>query len=328
MTMLGEYAFHTYEISGHVWYDPNENGTKSGTAETAMEGITIEVKRTADDSVVATTETNTEGNYSFELLEGEGLYLELTLPDGYKLTRQSESDHTVSANDSDFIRTTNRFNLPTVLRNGTYTNLSAGLVKIPVLTAPDILVMAGETANPTASAQWDYGRATIHYEEALDTTYASVASDGTVSGNQEGTTTATVWVENRLGDRVEETYKITVLSQSVSFTLTKQLTKAAEADETFIFMIQDADSVFYTTLTVAKGSTAASITVEGMAPGSYTVTELDSNWRFKNTGTPSQTQQLSDHNADYSFTFTNEQTTSQWLSGNANVVNKMAPQNP
>lgn len=324
---LGKFVYNTYKISGNVWYDPNENGSQSGTKEINLEGITVEVKRTADNSVVATAKTDAKGLYSFELTEGEGLYLEVNLPEGYKLTKQSIQDHTVTAADSDFDRRTNRFNMPEVMRNGTYTNISAGLVKLPTLTVDDITVTVGETLQIQPDVEWDYGKATVHYEEANDTAIATVTTDGIVSGVKPGKTTATAWVENTLGDRVEVTYDIIVSEELVEFTLSKSLTEIASEDETFVFMISGNGSTFYTTLTVTEGNSSASIKITGLEKGSYTVTELDSNWRYENTGNASQTIELNDINTAYSCSFTNEKMSDQWLSNSVKVVNTMT-QNP
>ena len=321
--MLGGYTFRTYKLSGNVWYDLNENGLKSGTKETGMEGVTVMLKRAEDDSTVATEITDENGEFIFEAVEGDGLYMEIALPEGHKLTKMVGAEFTSSATDSDFDRSTNRLTLPEVLRNGTYTNVSAGLVKLPVITAPDIEVIVDETAPPEATVQWDYGAKKPQYEAAEDTSIATVTPEGVVSGLQEGETKASVWVENTLGDRVEAEYKITVKPQVVGFTLTKTLTSPAEKDETFVFEVNGAGKVFYVTVTVQEGSSSGQAVVENLGPGTYKVTELDTNWRYGNTGEASQSQELTDHTASYTFTFTNSKDSEQWTSGSDKVTNTM-----
>ncbi len=51
-------------ISGQVFIDRNNNGDKNGTADTGLSGQTIELLDSAN-SVVATTTTDSDGNYSF-----------------------------------------------------------------------------------------------------------------------------------------------------------------------------------------------------------------------------------------------------------------------
>ena len=249
--------------------------------------------------------------------------MEIALPEGHKLTKMVGAEFTSSATDSDFDRSTNRLTLPEVLRNGTYTNVSAGLVKLPVITAPDIEVIVDETAPPEATVQWDYGAKKPQYEAAEDTSIATVTPEGVVSGLQEGETKASVWVENTLGDRVEAEYKITVKPQVVGFTLTKTLTSPAEKDETFVFEVNGAGKVFYVTVTVQEGSSSGQAVVENLGPGTYKVTELDTNWRYGNTGEASQSQELTDHTASYTFTFTNSKDSEQWTSGSDKVTNTM-----
>ena len=322
VTMLGQYTFHLYELSGQVWYDRDENGTLNSPY---AEGIKVHLKREADGSIVDTQITGASGKYKFVMNEGEGLYAEVEAPEGYKLTKESGNmDFTASGTDSDFKRETNRVDLPDPLVKGSYGNLGAGLVKLPVVTAPDITVPIGDTAEPKASAQWEKGTPTLHYEQAADTGTATVREDGKVTGVKIGSTTAKVWVENSLGDRVEAEYTITVLPQPVSFTLTKELTEAAGEDETFVFEISGEGKTFYQTVTVAAGSTSGSVKVRNLAPGSYTVKEIESNWRYENTGSGSRTQELTDHEGNYTFTFTNRKDTDEWVSGKAKVTNTMA----
>ena len=103
--------------------------------------------------------------------------------------------------------------------------------------------------------------------------------------------------------------------------------KVTKEDETFVFEISGEGKTFYQTVTVAAGSTSGSVKVRNLAPGSYTVKEIESNWRYENTGSGSRTQELTDHREEYMFTFTNAKTTDEWVSGKAKVDNVMSVSN-
>lgn len=340
--ILGEYVSRIYALQGSVWNDKNEDGTMA-SSEAKAAGITVNVKRLSDDSVVATQMTDTNGNFKFLLYEGKNLYLEIETAAGYRLTRQSvNSDFTATGSDSDFNRETNRLQLPSILANGSYENIGAGIIRLPVLSAPDMTVAEGKQIAGKAAATSDKtSKLLLNYEKSADENIAvvkegastsnstSVGSIGWITGNSLGETTAKVWVENSLGDRVESTYKITVVPDVVDFTLGKNLTSASREDETFVFMIEhqdedgQTDEVFYQTVKIPAGSQSGSIEIKKVKPGSYRITELDSNWRYSAQGGNVKNITMDDSEESYRVDFTNTKDTDAWISGKTEVTNTM-----
>ncbi len=95
------------EIGDYVWYDTNYNGIQED-GEAAVEGVTVNLYD-EDDSQVATTITNSNGEYGFTDLQPGIYYLEFdltTLPTGFEPTRQNEGSD--DALDSDADPTTGR----------------------------------------------------------------------------------------------------------------------------------------------------------------------------------------------------------------------------
>ncbi len=111
--------------------------------------------------------------------------------------------------------------------------------------------------------------------------------------------------------------------------ITKTLTAAATEAETFVFQIQrlapDGSAlggIFYATITIPQGQTSASIRLAGLYASNYSVTELQSNWRYSTVGGASQTVAVTrDGNA--TVTFSNQKTNDHWLSDKAEVSNQM-----
>lgn len=340
--ILGEYVSRIYALQGSIWNDKNEDGTMA-SSEAKAAGITVNVKRLSDDSVVATQMTDTNGNFKFLLYEGKDLYLEIETAAGYRLTRQSvNSDFTATGSDSDFNRETNRLQLPSILAKGSYENIGAGIIRLPILSAPDMTVAEGKQIAGKAAATSDRtSKLLLNYEKSADENIAvvkegaaasnstSVGSIGWITGNSLGETTAKVWVENSLGDRVESTYKITVVPDVVDFTLGKNLTSASREDETFVFMIEhqdesgQTDEIFYQTVKIPAGSQSGSIEIKKVKPGSYRITELDSNWRYSAQGGNVKNITMDDSEESYRVDFTNTKDTDAWISGKTEVTNTM-----
>lgn len=132
-------AVVTYPISGqamvgdYVWYDKNRNGIQDA-GETGVAGITVELHRAADDSIVATTVTDANGRFSFQnLVAGVPEYLRFVVGYGYGFTAPAQgSDINI---DSDVDPNTGRtapFTLQAGVPNDDH---DAGLSQVPnVLT--------------------------------------------------------------------------------------------------------------------------------------------------------------------------------------------------
>lgn len=345
--ILGSYTSRVYSLKGTLWLDRNENGTMDNS-EPKANGIAVQVKRISDDAVVDTQVTDANGNYEFILYNGENLYMEIAVEEGQKLTRQtSNKDFTASGADSDFERETNRYVLPSVLSKGTYQNLGAGIVRLPVISAPDVTVAKGKAVKGQAAVASDWtNNPKINYEVSEDEATAIVKTGvvttnsntpdtpGWVSGVELGTTKAGVWTENSLGDRVEAEYQIRVVPDVVDFTLGKNLSAASEEEETFVFMMERMDEdgmvteTFYQTIRIPAGSMSSSVSVKGVTPGNYRVTELDANWRYSAVGGQTRTIDMTDSEQAYRVDFTNQKDTDGWVSGKTGVTNTMQEVTP
>lgn len=93
-------------------------------------------------------------------------------------------------------------------------NIDAGFVYLPTLTAGDVKVMVKNTVQADAHVTVPAGSLTpsLNFEEAADPAVAHVDGSGMITGKTVGSdTTASVWVVNTLGDRIDESYQIHVL---------------------------------------------------------------------------------------------------------------------
>lgn len=347
--VYGTYSqYGHYTVSGTIWFDNNENGVLD-LLEPKGSDITLKLRRSSDDTIIDTQVTDVNGNYEFSVNEGRDLYVEIELAEKQKLTKQTTaSDFTFSSYDSDFSRETNRFVLPSLLKNGNYGKLGAGIIRLPELTAPDMEVAIGKSIAGKVKATSDRtNNLLLHYEASEDESIATVKvgeintniiaspnSVGGISGITLGSTEAMVWVENSLGDRVESTYKITVVPDVVNFTLGKNLTSASREDETFVFMIEhqdedgQTDEVFYQTVRIPAGSQSGSIEIKKVKPGNYRITELDSNWRYSAQGGNVKNISMDDSEESYRVDFTNRKDTDAWVSGKTEVTNIMQDTTP
>lgn len=96
-------SLDTSDISGYAWNDSNMNGVQNGW-ESAYSWATIHLLN-ASWSIIATTNTDTSGNYSFTWVLVWNYGLEIVVPAGFTLS--PTGGWTIST-DSDFDRTTNK----------------------------------------------------------------------------------------------------------------------------------------------------------------------------------------------------------------------------
>ncbi|MCU7846813.1 MAG: carboxypeptidase regulatory-like domain-containing protein [Candidatus Thiodiazotropha sp. (ex Lucinoma kastoroae)] len=93
------------KIGDRIWYDANGNGRQDlDLNEGGVAGVTIDLRNQVNGSILATTTTNSMGNYLFDNLDA-GYYAvdvrESTLPTGYEFTtRNATSDNLDSDADS------------------------------------------------------------------------------------------------------------------------------------------------------------------------------------------------------------------------------------
>ncbi|MEG0297559.1 MAG: SdrD B-like domain-containing protein [Clostridium sp.] len=70
-------------VSGTVWYDKNCNGIQE-PGEVVVEGATVKLYNSVDNSLVAVTTTDVNGKYLFNNLPTGSYYIKVELPLGYK----------------------------------------------------------------------------------------------------------------------------------------------------------------------------------------------------------------------------------------------------
>jgi len=87
-----------YAVGDYVWFDANANGIQDPN-EIGVQGVTVTLRRAADDWVVATTATDENGWYLFDQLNSGSYYVEFAAKDGYLWTRPTQG--TNAAIDSD-----------------------------------------------------------------------------------------------------------------------------------------------------------------------------------------------------------------------------------
>ncbi|MCB7305632.1 hypothetical protein NE683_08045 [Bariatricus massiliensis] len=329
---LAEFIYYPYTVSGHVFLDKDENGTQDG-AEAGEQGVTVNLKNSRTNVVLATAVTDASGNFMLGTLSDSNLCVEIVQKEGQKCTLQSSVSPEIADDDSDFDRDTNQCMLENPLTKGSYT-LSAGVINLPVLEAPDVVVRMETPVNTSVTCIWDGGTPSLQFEQAEDIGIVTVDSlaegnTGALTPVAPGETKAKVWVENSLGDRVEKTYNITVIPREVTIDLTKQLTEVADSDYSFIFKFErladDGSTIqtFYQTMKIPMGSSSAVISVKELVPGNYKITELDSNWRYEVQGAASQNTNATNPDEATEVTFINKYSKNGWVSDNSVVTNTM-----
>ena len=341
--ILAEWDWNIYVLEGTVWWDKDEDGTMD-SEEAKQQGITVELRKRGTNDLIESTQTDESGAYKFTMTQRAAVYLKVVMPEEegntWKPTKVS-ANMTASTTDSDFDRTTNQCMLPVNLTQS-YSNLNAGLIRLPVITAGDITVAVDKTVVNKISAQWDKSTTMqIKFDQAQNSDVATVANSsswysltasnlknyGQITGVSEGETSATVTIKNSLGDEVSATYNITVASLDGKITVTKNLTGAnAKTDETFLFEVTaPSGQVYYLNVAVPKGKNTASAVLSGLTEtGTYTVKELDSNWRWDPQTEP-QTVVLDKETPEQSVSFTNKWTDKGWVQDSAKVSNQMQP---
>lgn len=228
------------------WDVHDENGLRGITtatgaaAERGVPGVRVNLYAPDGVTLIDSTTTGTEGKYTLhsytsvtgqiiEIIPPTKTDIALTGGADTKLTLQSTAQVAASALDSDFDRGTNRLVLPKIPANGVK-NISAGLIKLPQLSANDVTVNVGDTVNVSAVLRDFLGISmptdsyNITFHEAADTSIATVAGKTeivtgtaaqttkttTVRGVSQGTTTATLTTSNIAGDEITFTFNINV----------------------------------------------------------------------------------------------------------------------
>ncbi|MCL1854415.1 MAG: hypothetical protein FWF86_01665, partial [Clostridia bacterium] len=262
---LGTYHYEDVPATqnpGRVFFDVyDENGLWNGNPATerlAGAGeVTVNLYDTDGTTLIYSAVTDAGGEFVLKSSKTDaGQILEVIPPavttgGEYMLTGQSAGSINASYIDSDFNRITRRVTLPELPENG-IPNLSAGLVRLPLLTVSDISVTVGETVNLTAvltdyltAATLPASSYNLTFDQASDPGVASLTAkteifaartagntttkSAAVTGVAPGTTTVTVTTTNALGDIVSATATITVTPPApVEFPLTVKVEEVGQ----------------------------------------------------------------------------------------------------
>ena len=331
--IFAHFTYKSYSLTGTVWNDVNEDGKKAMTDE-VLSGYQVDLKKMSDNSVVGTATTGADGKYEIIVNEDTDLYLEITLPSGKKLTRQLLTNAGAYLDDSDYDRTTNRYEID--LLTGSIV-VDAGIITLPVIHMDDYILEVGETRNITGTRTGGY-TPSISYTPADDTIATLADTTGvlptsqptaTVNGLKEGVTVVTMTATNSLGDTVTTTFKITVGEKEVALDLTKELETVAIEESVFVFQIErlsdtnQVEQVFYQTIKIPAGVASGTIRIGGLQPGVYRVTEVQNNWRYSIVGSIGRIVIVTDPDVPGAVTFTNKLDNMLWSSGKADVTNTM-----
>ena len=121
---------------------------------------------------------------------------------------------------------------------------------------------------------------------------------------------------------------LTVEQITTGFEVKKTLESPAEEQEKFVFQVDyredsatgDIVRTMYAVITIDAGDSAGTAAFVDMPVGWYTVTELDSNWRFELTTAKTVTLEIDE---EETFTFRNKRRDVPWVNGKNSVTNEM-----
>ncbi len=137
-------------IGDFVWEDTNLNGVQD-SGEPGHNNVTVELRLASDDSLVATTTTDSDGFYAFLLDDfststyGVDFVIFVTLPSGYGFTTQNQGTSTL---DSDVDPLTGRVTVANVLITTHDPSIDAGIGLLnldPVNSVPVAQVTAEDS---------------------------------------------------------------------------------------------------------------------------------------------------------------------------------------
>ncbi|MFV2065776.1 MAG: SdrD B-like domain-containing protein [Pirellulales bacterium] len=117
-------------ISDRIWRDSNENGIQD-VSEPGLADITVRLLEEDAGLVLATTLTDTSGQYRFAGLSAGNYLIEVIAPTGFRYSPQDQGDDTT---DSDVDPTTGRTAVFTLAEDQLLDTVDGGLVLAPPLT--------------------------------------------------------------------------------------------------------------------------------------------------------------------------------------------------
>jgi uncharacterized repeat protein (TIGR01451 family) len=111
-------------LGDKAWVDSNGNGIQDG-GETGLNGVTVNLRKASDNSLVGTATTAGGGLYSFSGLAPDTYYVEFVAPGGYSFTGADQGGD--DAADSDANATTGKTGTYTLSAGETISTVDAGL---------------------------------------------------------------------------------------------------------------------------------------------------------------------------------------------------------
>ncbi len=118
---------NTASIGDKVWLDANKNGVQDD-GEAGVSGVTVQLKD-GNGNVIATQQTDANGNYLFDKLAGGNYQVGVTAPSQYELTAKDAFGNGADAIDSDVNVATGHTDTITLGEGQAIRTVDAGLVE-------------------------------------------------------------------------------------------------------------------------------------------------------------------------------------------------------
>jgi uncharacterized repeat protein (TIGR01451 family) len=128
----------TARVGDYVWLDANQNGLQDdGGAAAGIQNVTVNLRKSSDNSIVRTTQSSSTGYYIFVNLSADSYYVEFKLPSGYVFTSPNVGANDAIDSDADASNGfTPQFNLAS---GGVNLTLDAGMY-LPASANPGIKI--------------------------------------------------------------------------------------------------------------------------------------------------------------------------------------------
>ncbi len=176
-------ASNTNSIGDRVWYDANQNGLKDGP-EYGYPGVVVTLYDCTTNTIVATTTTNSNGNYLFDGLANGDYYVGFGFIPGYQFTSaNSDAAGVLGANNSDANPSSGLTACVTLSGNTNITTVDAGIYEGNGRTATSSLgdlvwVDANNNGLQDAGEPGVSGVTATLVDANTNTTLASTITDG------------------------------------------------------------------------------------------------------------------------------------------------------
>jgi protocatechuate 3,4-dioxygenase beta subunit len=176
-------ASNTNSIGDRVWYDANQNGLQDGP-EYGYPGVVVTLYDCTTNTIVATTTTNSNGNYLFDGLANGDYYVGFGFIPGYQFTSaNSDAAGVLGANNSDANPSSGLTACVTLSGNTNITTVDAGIYEGNGRTATSSLgdlvwVDANNNGLQDAGEPGVSGVTATLVDANTNTTLASTITDG------------------------------------------------------------------------------------------------------------------------------------------------------